>query len=52
MEIKALCQTLSKAFDMSKATAKVSPKSLNENDQDSDKRARTSPVERPLQKPY
>lgn len=28
MEIKALCQTLSKAFDVSKARAKVSSKSL------------------------
>ena len=33
LEIKALCQTLSKAFDMSTATAKVSPKSLKEDDQ-------------------
>ena len=37
MEIKALCQTLSKAFDMSRATAKVSPKPLKEDDQDSGK---------------
>ena len=35
LEFKALCQTLSKAFDMSRATAKVSPKSLKEDDQDS-----------------
>ena len=40
MEIKGLCQTLSKAFDMSRATAKVSPKSLKEDGQDSVKKAR------------
>ena len=44
MEIKALCQTLSKAFDMSRATAKVSPKSLKEHDQDLVRKAR-SPIE-------
>ena len=33
MEIKGLCQILSKAFDMTRATAKVSPKSLKEDDQ-------------------
>ncbi len=42
MEIKDLCQTLSKALDMSKATAKVSPKSLREDDQDSVKKASRS----------
>ena len=47
MEIKALCQTLSKAFDMSRATAKVSLKSLKEDDQDSVRKSRRSPVERP-----
>ena len=53
MEIKALCQTLSKAFDifrvtafdMSRATAKISPKSLKEDEQDSVRKARRSPVE-------
>ncbi len=44
MESKDLCQTLSKAFDMSKATAKVSPKQLKEDDQESVRKAR-SPVE-------
>ena len=52
LETKDLCQTLSNAFDMSKATAKVSPKSLREDDQDSVKKARRSPVDRPLRKPY
>ena len=33
LEIKASWQTISKAFDMSRATAKVSPKSLKEDDQ-------------------
>ena len=44
MEIKALCQTLSRAFDMSRATAKVSPKALKEDDQDSVRKARISPL--------
>ena len=44
-----LCQTLSKAFDMSKATAKVSPKPLSEEDQDSVRKARRTPIECPLQ---
>ena len=38
LESKALCQTRSKAFEMSKATAKVSPKHLKEDDQDSVKK--------------
>ena len=41
-----VAETLSKAFDMSRATAKVSPESLKENDQDSVKKARRSQVER------
>ncbi len=44
MESKDLCQTLSKAFDMSKATAKVSPKQLWEDDQESVMKARRSPA--------
>ncbi len=47
LEIKAFSQTLSKAFDMSKATANASPKSQKEDDQDSVRRERRSPVERP-----
>ena len=48
MEIKALGQTISKAFDMSRATAKVSPKSLKEDDdQDSVRKASRSSVELP-----
>ena len=46
MEIKALCQTLSKAFDMSSATAKDSPKFRNAEDQVSERRDRRSPLER------
>ena len=42
LKINALFRTLSKAFDMSMATAKVSPKSLKEDDQDSVKKARRS----------
>ncbi len=34
LESKDLCQTLSKGFDMSKTTEKVSPKRLRENDQE------------------
>ncbi len=34
LESKDLCQTLSKAFDMSRATAKFSPKLLREDDQE------------------
>ncbi len=52
MESKDLCQTLSKAFDMSKATAKVSPKRLREDGQESVRKARRSPVERTLRNPY
>ncbi len=52
MEIKVLCHTLSKAFDMSMATAKVSPKLPKEDDQELERRDRRSPVERPGQKPY
>ena len=40
------------AFDMSKPTAKVSLKSLKEDDQYSLRKARKSPVDRPLGKPY
>ncbi len=43
---------LLKAFDMSKATAKVSPKQLREDNQESDRKARRSPVEHPLRNPY
>src|SRR6201990_1708005 len=52
LEIKALCQTLSKAFDMSSATAKDSPKPRRAEDQESESRERRSPVERFLRKPY
>ncbi len=52
LESKDLCQTLSKAFDMSSATEKVSPKRLREDDQESVRRERRSPVERPLRNPY
>ena len=52
IEIKDLCQTLSKAFNMSMATAKVSPKFLKEDDQDSVRKAKRSPVERSWWKPY
>ena len=52
LEIIDLCQTLSKAFHMSRPTAKVSPKALKEDDQDSVRKARRSPVDRPLRKPY
>ncbi len=34
LESKALYQTLSKAFEMSKATTKVSPKKLRKDDQE------------------
>ena len=51
VEIKDLCQTLSKAFDMSNLTANVSHKFLKEDDQDLVWKAR-SPVDRPLRKPY
>ena len=44
MEIKALCQIPSKAFGMSKATEKVSTKSLKEDDQNSVRKEK-SPVE-------
>ena len=40
MEIKVLCQTPSKAFDMSSATAKDLPKCLRAEDQESEKRER------------
>jgi len=52
LEIKALCQTLSKAFDMSRATAKDSPKPRRAEDQELESRERRSPVERSLRKPY
>ncbi len=51
-ESKDLYQTLSKAFETSKATAKVSPKQLREDDQELVRKARRSPVERSLRKPY
>ena len=41
-----------KAFDKSRLTAKVSPKSLKEDDQDSVRKAGRSPVDQPLRKPY
>ena len=47
-----LCNTMSKTFDMSKATAKVSPKLQKENDQESVRKAKRSPVERLDRKPY
>ena len=34
LEIKDLCQTVLKAFNMSRPIAKVSPKSLKDDDQD------------------
>ncbi len=37
---------------MSKATAKVSPKLLREHDQELERKARRSPVERPLRNLY
>ena len=37
---------------MSRPTAKVSPKSLKEDDQDTVRKAGRSPVDRPLWKPY
>ncbi len=46
LESHDLSQTLSKAFDMSKATAKVSPKLLRGDDQELGRKARRSPVER------
>ena len=49
---KALCQTLSKAFDMSKATAKVSLKHPKKDYQESVRKARRSPIERLDWKPY
>ena len=52
MEIKALCQTLSKAYDISSATAKDSPKPRRAGDQESESRERRSPVERSLRKSY
>ena len=52
LKIKDLCQTLSKAFDMSRLTAKISLKSLKEDDQDSVRKARRSPVDWPLWKPH
>ena len=52
LAIKDLCQTLLKAFDMSRPTVRVSPKSLKEDDQDSVRKARRLPVDRPLRKPY
>ncbi len=52
LESKELWQTPSKAFDMSSETDKISPKWLREDDQESVRRERRSPVERPLQNPY
>src|ERR1700755_2017289 len=52
LEIKTLCQTLSKAFDMSSATAKDSPKPRRAEDQELESRERRSPVERSLRKKY
>ncbi len=52
LESKDLRQTLSKAFDMSSATEKVSPKRLREDDRESLRRDRRSPVERRLRNPY
>ena len=52
LEIKALCQTRSKAFEMSRATAKVSPKPFKEDVQELVNKERRSPVERPLRNPY
>ena len=49
---KASFQTLSKAFDVPKATAKVSPKSLKEDDQDSVRKAKRSPIESDLDESY
>ena len=37
---------------MSRPTAKISQKSLKEDDQNSVRKARRSPVDRPLRKPY
>ena len=51
-QIKALCQTLSKNFDMSSAATKDSTKCLRAEDQGSERRERRSPVERLLRKPY
>jgi hypothetical protein len=51
-EIKALFQTLSKAFDMSSATAKDLPKLRIPEDQVSERRDRRSQVERSFRKPY
>ncbi len=52
LESKNLCQTLPKAFDMSKSTVEVSPKLLKEDDQELERKARRSPVEQPLRNPY
>ena len=52
LEIKDLCRTLSKTFDMFRPKAKVSLKFLKEADQDSVRKARRSPVDRYIRKPY
>ena len=52
MKIKDLCQTLSKTFDMSRPIARISPKSLKEDDQDSVRKTRKSLVDQSFRKPY
>ena len=52
LEMKALCQFLSRAFDMSRTTAKDSLKPRRAEDQESESTERRSLVERSLRKPY
>ena len=52
MEIKALFQTLLKAFNLSNAIAKDSPKHRIMEDQESESRKRRSLVARSFRKPY
>ncbi len=51
MESKDLRHTLSKAFDVSKATAKVSPKRLREDDNELVRKARRSQLEHSFRNP-
>lgn len=51
LENKALCHTLSKAFEVPKATAKVSPEQSGEDDQEPVMDTRRLLVKRSLQSP-
>ena len=52
LDIKPRCQTLSKAFEISRPTTQDSPKSLKEEAQTFVMSERILPVDLALQKPY